>query len=90
MEKLLINFKIAINLGKYQFIDESLVTFKGRLAFKQYNGKKRARLGVKLFDMVETDTQFVVDILPYQGKATAIADPTLIGDFGFGGTAVMT
>ena len=37
--------------GKCLSMDESLVLFKGRLSFKQYVSSKRARFGIKLYQL---------------------------------------
>lgn len=90
MGDLLRNFRSAIHAGRDLCIDESLIPFKGRLSFKQYNPKKRSRFGVKLFLVVDCAFKFVLDILPYQGKSTLIPDRSWITKLGFGGAAVMT
>ena len=41
--------------AKLLSIDESLVLFKGRLSFKQYIKSKRARFGIKLFQICTTN-----------------------------------
>ncbi|XP_021953595.1 piggyBac transposable element-derived protein 3 [Folsomia candida] len=80
----------AIHAGKDLCTDESLFPFKGRLSFKQYNPKKRSRFGVKLFLIEDCAIQFVLDVLPYQGKSTQITDRSWIEAVGFGGAAVLT
>jgi hypothetical protein len=84
------NFKAAIVPGEFLCIDETLLAFKGRLSFLQYNPKKRTRFGIKQFLLCDCSLQFVVDILPYQGKSTIIADRDWIKDVGFGGAAVLS
>jgi hypothetical protein len=59
------NFTAAIVLGEFLCIDETLLAFKGRLSFLQYNPKKRVRFGIKQFILCDCSLQFVVDILPY-------------------------
>jgi len=41
--------------GKQLSVDESLVLFKGRLHFKQYIKTKRARFGIKLYELTSSD-----------------------------------
>ena len=48
-------------------VDESLVLFKGRVAFKQYIRTKRARFGIKLFELC-TSSGILLDFLVYHGK----------------------
>jgi hypothetical protein len=49
-------------------IDEQLVSFRGRCAFKQYMPMKPSKYGVKFFAMCCNDTSFVCGIKPYLGK----------------------
>lgn len=55
-------------------IDESLVLFKGRLAFKQYIPSKRHRFGVKLFMMCDSKTKYCLDFIIYTGANTDLDD----------------
>ena len=48
-------------------VDEPLVLFKGRLKFHQYIKTKRARFGIKLYDLGTTDG-ITLDFLVYCGK----------------------
>ena len=48
-------------------VDESLVLFKGRLKFKQYIKTKRARFGIKLYELC-TSSGITLDFLVYCGK----------------------
>ena len=41
--------------GKYLSVDESLVLYKGRLKFKQFIRTKRARFGIKLYELTTSD-----------------------------------
>ena len=54
-------------------IDESLVLFKGRLSFLQYIKTKRARFGIKLFQLC-TSNGIPLDFIMYHGNIA----PTLI------------
>ena len=53
--------------GKNLSVDESLVLFKGRLHFKQYIKTKRARFGIKLYELTTSDG-ITLDLLVYCGK----------------------
>jgi len=48
-------------------VDESLVLFKGRVAFKQFIRNKRARFGIKLFELCTSNGIFL-NFLIYHGK----------------------
>jgi len=85
---LLQKFKSSINPGEYLSLDESLVEFKGRLAFKQYIPSKRCRFGIKFFVVVDKETNFVLDMIAYQGKATDLGN--LNQELGIGGAAAFS
>jgi len=81
-------FQDAINAGKFLCMNESLVGFKGRLVFRQYIPNKRCRFGVKFFVLVDQKNNFILGMIPYQGKKTKFE-----GDkkkLGAGGAAVYT
>nr|XP_046188550.1 piggyBac transposable element-derived protein 4-like [Oncorhynchus gorbuscha] len=68
-------------------IDESLMLWKGRLAFRQYIPSKRHRFGVKFFVMCDVKTAFVQDIIVYTGSTTDIKH---YEGLGVSGSVVMT
>lgn len=68
LDYLIEKFQAAYVPGEHISIDESLVAFKGRLSFKQYNRNKRARFGIKLFVLAESKTGYVYNIIVYCGK----------------------
>ena len=49
-------------------IDESLMLFKGRLAFKQYIPSKRHRFGLKMYVLCDCETGFVMDLCIHCGS----------------------
>ena len=51
-------------------IDESLIAHKGFLGWKQYIPSKRARFGIKLFQLCESDSGYIWNSLIYTGKGT--------------------
>ena len=53
--------------GKDLCVDESLVLFKGRVAFKQFIRTKRARFGIKLFELC-TSNGILLDFMTYHGR----------------------
>ncbi|XP_064644697.1 piggyBac transposable element-derived protein 4-like [Lineus longissimus] len=53
--------------GKNLSIDESLVLYKGRLAFRQFIRTKRARFGIKLYELC-TSSGITLDFMVYCGK----------------------
>ena len=52
--------------AKQLSVDESLVLFKGRLAFKQFIRTKRARFGIRLYELC-TSNGIMLDVLVYCG-----------------------
>ena len=55
------------SLGKILSLDESLVLFRGRLSFKQYINTKRARFGIKLYQLC-TFNGILLDFIVYYGN----------------------
>jgi len=53
-------------------IDESLMLWKGRLSMKQFNRLKRARFGVKTFELCESGSSYIWNSLVYLGLATQL------------------
>ncbi|XP_024002130.1 piggyBac transposable element-derived protein 4 [Salvelinus sp. IW2-2015] len=68
-------------------IDEYLMLWKGRLAFRQYIPSKRHRFGVKFFFLCDVKTGFVQDIIVYTGSTT---DVQHYEGLGVSGSVVMT
>ncbi|XP_053305988.1 piggyBac transposable element-derived protein 4-like [Spea bombifrons] len=56
-------------------IDESLMKFKGRLAFKQYIPSKRSRYGVKFYKLCESESGYVHAFRIYEGKDCHLDPP---------------
>ena len=57
--------------GKSLSLDESLVLFKGRLSFKQYINTKRARFGIKLYQLC-TFNGILLDFIVYHGNLSSL------------------
>ena len=51
-------------------IDESLMLWKGRLSWKQYIPSKRARYGIKSYEICESSSGYIWDFFVYTGKNT--------------------
>ena len=56
--------------GRDLCVDESLVLYKGRLAFKQFIRSKRARFGIKMFELC-TSNGILLDFIVYHRKTRA-------------------
>lgn len=61
-------FKEIYTPSEYISIDESLMKYKGRLAYKQYNPSKRARFGLKIYKLCEASTGFCHKFKIYTGQ----------------------
>ncbi|GBN12999.1 PiggyBac transposable element-derived protein 4, partial [Araneus ventricosus] len=51
-------------------VDESLIAYEGRLGWKQYIPIKRARFGLKLFQLCESESGYIWNSCIYTGKGT--------------------
>ncbi len=68
-------------------VDESLMKWKGRLAFRQYITTKRSRFGVKFFGLCDVLTGYVQDMVINTGSTTDICH---YEGLGIPGSVVMT
>ncbi len=68
-------------------VDESLMKWKGRLAFRQYIPTKRSRFRVKFFVLCDVLTGYVQDMVIYTGSTTDIC---YYEGLGISGSVVMT
>lgn len=68
LEHLVEKFQTTYRPGEKISIDESLLLWKGRLKFKQFNRNKRARFGIKLYQTCESRTSYSYNIQIYSGK----------------------
>ena len=59
--------------------------WKGRSLFKEYIPVKRHRFGIKLFEIVDSTTNFLIDFIVYTGKGI---DYELIENVGVSGSIV--
>ena len=54
--------------GNYA-VDESMIRFKGRMAFRQYMPAKPIKWGVKIWVLAETSTGYLSKFQVYTGRA---------------------
>jgi len=66
-EILNVTFSKFYNPSENLAIDEVIVSFKGRVIFKQYIPEKRKRFGIKIFKLRDS-TGYTYDIKVYLGK----------------------
>lgn len=53
-------------------VDESVVLFKGRLAFKHFISTKRSSFGIKLFVLYDCESDVVLDFIVYTVQGTPL------------------
>ena len=63
-------FSAVLTPGKNPCIDKSLLLWKGRLRFKEYIPLERNRFGIKLYTIVDCETEFVLCFVVYTGANT--------------------
>lgn len=61
-------FKEIYTPNEYVSIDESLMKYKGRSGYKQFNPSKRARFGIKIYKLCEATTGFCHGFKIYTGQ----------------------
>jgi hypothetical protein len=70
------------HLSKTLCIDESILSFKGRLAFKLScppSQKKKQHCGIKLFVLRDVGSSYILDFIVYCGNLTDITDTFNLG-----------
>ncbi len=63
-------FKTAYKPGENISVDEGCCPWKGRLRFRQYNPRKPAKFHVKLFQVLDPATGYVLHFSVYTGKGS--------------------
>lgn len=83
------NISSAVIPGEFLCLDESLLGFKGRLSFKQFNPMKRSRFGILFYMLCDCTTGMLLNLMPYQGKSTQMRRD-YVTDLQRGGATVVT
>jgi Transposase IS4 len=65
------NFSKAFTPGQHVAIDEMIVGFKGRWAYKHFNASKPHKYHIKSFGLVDSGTGYVCNVLTYYGSNTS-------------------
>jgi hypothetical protein len=63
------NLRDAFVCGPMMTVDEQLVLFRGRCQFRQYIKSKTGRYGIKIWAIVDHDTNYVRKTEIYSGKS---------------------
>ncbi|KAK3861560.1 hypothetical protein Pcinc_032472 [Petrolisthes cinctipes] len=56
--------------GPHLTVDEQLLAFRGRCAFRMYIPNKPAKYGLKIVMMCDVDSHYMCNAIPYLGKGT--------------------
>ena len=67
MDSLITNFQQAFMPGREMSLDESMIGFKGSIAFKQYMPKKPIKWGLKAFVLADSATGYAYNWRLYTG-----------------------
>ena len=77
LQLLLPKFQRAFTPSKHVAVDESVITFKGRVSFRQYLKGKPNPWGIKAFVLADSITGYLCNVSIYYGKTTALLHPEL-------------
>lgn len=77
IDLLIPKFQSTYTLHQQIAIDESVITFKGRVGFRQYLKGKPHPWGIKAFVLADSKTGYVRNLLIYYGKDTELMHPEL-------------
>ena len=72
LDKLLPNIQKLLIPQRHLSINEAMISFKGRVGFKQYIKDKPSPWGIKAYVLTESKTGYVCNIIVYYGKETLI------------------
>ena len=73
---ILLRFQSAFRPGENIVVDESLLLYKGNLSWKQFIKSKRARFGIKSFELCDSETGYLYNLIIYCGKEKQIETKT--------------
>ncbi|XP_063971496.1 piggyBac transposable element-derived protein 4-like [Lytechinus pictus] len=80
------NFSSMFVPGQTLSVDEAMIKYNGRLAWKQYMPKKPTKWGIKLWCLCDSKTGYCLTFQVYTGRGM---DAELVQQFGLGYTVVM-
>lgn len=70
--------KLFYTPGDFVAVDESTISFKGKVSFRVYNPQKPVKFGIKVFVLSDSSNGYIYDFIPYFGKEDLIADSPLL------------
>lgn len=59
-------------------VDESTISFKGKVSFRVYNPQKPTKFGLKIFVLSDCANGYIYDFMPYFGKQEVIPGSQLL------------
>lgn len=59
-------------------VDESTISFKGKVSFRVYNPQKPVKFGMKVFVLSDCQNGYIYNFIPYFGKEDLIPNTTLL------------
>lgn len=59
-------------------VDESTISFKGRVSFRVYNPMKPTKFGMKVFVISDSKNGYLYDFIPYFGGGSIISNSNLL------------
>lgn len=68
MDLTLPTYRKVYQPGANLSVDESMIRYKGRLAFRQYMPNKPTKYGIKDFVLAESETGYCLNLMTYTGK----------------------
>ena len=68
----MVKFRPFYKAGTNVTVDEQLVTFRGRCAFKMYIPSKPGKYGLKLWALTDCETYYCLNLMPYVGREGAV------------------
>ena len=82
LDYLLHKFRTLYTPGKNIAIDEGVMHWRGRLAFRTYNPQKPTKYGLKSFLLADSSTGYGYDLKPYVGEKSPLGPTveTLLGN----------
>jgi hypothetical protein len=73
-------FQAAIQPEQQLSLDETLLLYKGRIAFRQYIPAKRARFGIKIFQLCEATSGYSYKFYIYAGARAPALEMQLLAE----------
>lgn len=70
--------RLFYNTSSRVAIDESTISFKGKVHFKIFNPNKPTKFGLKVFVASDSKNGYIYDFLPYFGQETLIPNTNLL------------